>query len=339
MKPIKRSKLYLRGAASTSQHEDLYSDFQLRDLIVAGIQLFLVGKMTSTGGGAVTGFRREAPWSLIQNLVMEGRHKVLGRNHQLVNQPPQQLWLPSQYEEGYESTLLRTSSGAASTDPFRGQMQIPFRDRNFRAAEATYLDGRLLTDFNMRIDWAADSELADTNLDSLSEVGLEIQMDLVKDGPAPNKSHFAPQLVYKEMDGSSDTTKQVDQNQNTVDGLLTASWLQSFDDSKVGDNERTDALFRRLTISHNNINVVDTEDWVARQEKTRKLYPLAGSTTRHKGIVGIPFVPPLNMGRGPAFIERDTKSALSVGAEDAAVTPASGDKLFATHLGAVPINF
>jgi hypothetical protein len=324
---------FFRPASGSPQTIDLYEAFQLADDIIWNMTLILRGTMTSTGGGAITGFHRDAPAGMITNVKLGGQYEPWGGRREIFNAPPQQLFWPGNYTNGISQALLRTSAGAASTDPWRAAIPIPLRDPRFRHGGKVYADIRDYSSLLLEIrNWEVDANLATTNLSTVQAVEIDVVLDLVEEGPPKGAAHFEPSLAYKEVPMVSTTTKGFDSAALAWDGYATAIWLQQFDDSQTGDAERANGLLRQFTIKQANVALIDDKVWDSALRDTWTKYRPALTTTELAGVAGIPLDPPWDGRKGPANILRDTQTTPPPGVT--AVTPAVNDALFTLIVGA-----
>lgn len=331
------SKRYPRNASGQRQPLDLYEDFQLADAIIWSMTLILRGTMTSTGGGAITGFHRDAPAGMIQNLKFGGQYDPWGARREIFNGPLQQFLWPGNYTNRISHALLRTSAGAAATDPFRATVAMPLRDPYFVQKERVYIDVRDYSSLQLEIaNWETDANLATTNLSTVQAVELEVQFQLVENGPGQGAAHFEPSLTYKELPLATSSTKLTDSGQIAWDGFACAIWLQQFDDSQTGDNERTNGILKQLSARQANRNLIDDQTWDSVLRDTWTRYTPALTTTELAGVTGIPLDPPWDGRNGPANILRDTATTPPPGVT--AVAPATSDTLMTLVVAADPVH-
>ncbi len=331
-----KSRTYSRPASGAPQAIDLYADFQLADSIIWGITLIIRGTMTSGGGGAITGFHRDAPAGMITNVVLSGGYDNARGRRELVNAPTQQLFYPGNFSSGIFHALLRTSAGAASTDPFRATIPLPLRDPAFGYSDSVYIDVRDYNSFDLDIrNWATDASLATTNVSTVQAVELEVQIDLVDNGPPQGSPHFEPSLAYKELPASSVSTRLTDNGQLSWDGFAVALWMQQHDDSGAGDAERVNGLVRRLIVEQRGMPRMDNVSWDQLLRNTWAKYNPSLTTTEVAGVAGYTFDPPLDAVDGPGFNVRDTSSANPPGITDIVAT--TSDALFSLIVAAEPV--
>lgn len=330
------AKRYPRNASGQRQVLDLYEDFQLADALIWSLTLILRGTMTSTGAGAITGFHRDAPAGMIQNLKFGGQYDPWGARREVFNGPLQQFLWPGNDTSKITHALLRTSAGATSTDPFRATVAMPLRDPYFARRERVYIDVRDYSSLLLEIaNWETDANLAPTNLSSVQAVELEVQFQLIENGPGQGAPHFEPSLSYKELPLSTTSTKLTDSGQIAWDGFATAIWLQQFDESQTGDNERSNGLLKQVSIRQANKNLVDDQTWDSILRDTWTRYTPALTTAETIGIAGIPLDPPWDGRNGPANVLRDTSTTPPPGVT--AVTPTTSDALMTLIVAADPM--
>jgi len=333
----KVSRIYNRSASGGSQSIDLYEDLGLANFILFNLTLIIRGTMTATGGGAISGFHRDAPAGMINNWKLIGHYEPTGKNRTIFDMPPQQMFYPGNFSNGVFHALLRTSSGAAATDPFRATVPVPLRDPRFKRAGSTYIDCRDFESLNFDIkNWAADADLATTNLASVQSVQIEVEAEIMENGPAQGDPHFEPMIAYKEMPLSTTSNKLTDSGQLPWDGFATALWVQPLDDSGAGDAERVNGLLRTFEVKQGSRGLIDEIGFDAALRATWSRYNPTLTTTEVVGVVGVPLSPPWDGRDGPAIMRRDTQTAVVPGVT--AITPAAGDTLFNTVIGADPVN-
>lgn len=336
MKLVHKSLYYSQNAAGAQQTIDLYEDFQLAQSIIIGATLILRGNMVSTAGGAISGFHRDAPCGVIQNVLIEGGYNLTGKRRQIANAPAQELYWPGNYTNAVRHALLRTSAGASATDPFRAVIPMPLRDPRFRHASRTYIDCR---DYNSLIlgvrNWAADADFATTNLSDLTSVEIEIALDLVENGPPKRAAHFEPSIVYKDVPMVTTSTQDNQAGQVSWDGLATALWLAQYDDSATGDSERVNSILRQFSARQAGDVKVDNTRWEKALRDTWSKYNPSMTTTEEAGIAGLPLSPIWSSRRGPAYLQRDTSTTAPVGITG--VTAAANDALRTLVIAAEPV--
>lgn len=333
----KQSQFYNRSASGGQQSLDLMNDFSLENSIILAITLIIRGTMTATGGGAISGFHRDAPCGMINNAKLWGNYAggVAKNQRTIFDQPPQQMFYPGNFFANVFNALLRTSTGAAATDPFRATIPVPLVDPLADTAQATYIDCRDYTSFKLDLRWAADADLATTNLSTVQAVELEVELELWEDGPARGVPHYEPSIIYKELDASTAQSRLTQNGDFAWDGDLWALWLQQHDDSAVGDAERVDGLVRALSLEHGRRPAIPFGRWDPFRRKTWGLYPYSLSTTEVAGVAGIHFNIPRRSRAGSINIVRNTLEANPPGVT--AITPAAGDALFVTGVAAEPV--
>lgn len=327
---------YVRSAASAPQTLDLLTDFGLKDAIIAQIQVVLRGNMVSGGGGAISGFHRDAPCGMLTALKLWGGYKARGGQRVILDAPPQQQFYPGNFMAGLFHALLRTSAGASSTDPFRATIPLPLVDPNARTAGVTYIDCRDYASLQMDLRWAADADLATTNLSSVASVELEVKIITVENGPRQGFPHYEPNIVYKELAASTASTRLVDNGSLPWDGDLWSLWTQQHDDSASGDSERVDGLVRALFATQGKREAVPYSRTDPLRRATWEKYNPSLTTTEVTGVQVLTFSPPRKSRMGTILLGRDTSSSNPLGVT--AITPATSDALFCLLVAAEPVH-
>lgn len=314
--------------ASGKNQRNIKQDMQLTGLIV-DLQFILTGTMTSTAGGAVAAFEREAPWSIVTLLELAGNFRRGGRKRQILSADPTIIYWPASLLAGQPGELLKASSGASATDALRGVLPNLIKDVGSLYAPFQYIDTRLYTSLDLLVQWGADSLLAGTNLASIdSEEILVTVKELVGALPPPKAPHFEPAWVTKRHLTEGSNTKVDNDPEFSFDGIASHYFFEQIDVSAAGDLERVNTLVKRLTMNQASSPIVDNADWSMLRRKTQEHFPLGNTTSYPNGIVGLPAEPPLDSRDGAVSVIRDTLTGADAG--ETGVTPATGDAFHTT---------
>lgn len=325
---IEKSIVQARTAISLPDSDDLKERLQLSG-IVREIVNTLQGTMTSTAGGAISGFAREAPLSLVLLFELSGNFALTGRKRQIVNAVPQDLYWPLSFLGGAPGTITRTSTGASATDPIRAVLHDMVQDPSQQFAAATYIDVRLYNTLDFRLQWGANADLATTNLSAVApEWEFRIKEEVGADIPSPDAPHFEPAWVQKQHGTTTSGTRLTGEASVSWDGLAIVYFAQQHDDSAVGDAERVDGLVRILDIEQAGAPVFSRITWQALLRLTQTQYPLGLTTAQPAGVIAVTIDPPLDSRRGAIAVIRDTASANPAGITD--IAPAASDRLVST---------
>jgi hypothetical protein len=337
MRTRQLSQFYARSAVSAPQSIDLMNDFTLENSIIVAMQLIIRGNMVSTGGGAISGFHRDAPCGVIQTAKCWGNIAggVAKNQRTIFDMPPQQMFYPGSFFMNVFNALLRTSSGAAATDPFRATIPVPLVNPLSPIKDRTFIDCRDYTSFKLDLRWAAAADLATTNFSSDASVELEVQLTVMEDAPPRGIPHFEPELVYKELPADTASSRLTRDGDISWNGYLTALWLQQHDDSAAGDSERVDGLVRAFSVEHGKGQLVPFTRWDPTRRDTWSKFPYTQSTTEVTGVAALHLPMPPHSRRGKLNMIRNTSEANPLGVT--AITPAAGDALFMTAISAEPV--
>jgi len=329
------SNVYGRNGSGLQDTFDLMTDFALENAVIIAMTLIFRGTMTSTGGGAISGFHRDAPCGLMTNAKLQGGYAGgLAKNRRVIfDMPPQQMFYPGVYLSGVFNALLRTSAGAASTDPIRATIPVPLVDRLADTAKMTYIDPRDYTSLNLDVRWDTDANLASTNLSTVQAVECEVMLTILEDFFPRGTSHYEPNIVYKELACDSASTRLTDNGDVTWDGDLWSIWFQQFDDSATGDSERVDGLVRALSLLGSKGEAIPWVRWDILRRLTWAKYNYALSTTEIAGVAAASFKgAPRRARNGHVKVVRNTSEANPPGVT--AITPGSNDTLMTTAIAA-----
>lgn len=330
----KESIVYPQNAANSPQSINLLDDFSLENSIIVDMNMIIRGNQVATGGGAVSGFHRDAPCGMITTAKFEGGYSggVAKAKRVIFDCPPQQMYWPGNYMASVINALLRTSSGASQTDPIRAVIPVPLRDPHYRKSEAVYIDCRDYTSLKLDVRWGPDADLATTNLSDVTSLELEVELEVADDYIPRKTPHYEPNIVYKEMPADTSSSRLVTEGDITWDGDLCSLWLQQHDDNASGDSERVDGLVRALTLQHGKGQAIPFTRWDPLRRDTWKRYPYTQSTTEIAGIASALFRVPRRSEQGKLLVIRNTQETNPPGV--AAITPAANDKLFTLAIAA-----
>lgn len=325
--PLRTKNLTIvRTAANARQPVNLKQDMQLTGKI-RDLQFKVQGTMTATGGGAISGFTREAPFGVMSTWELSGNFKATGQKRTIFNNDPAEMYWPCNFKEYNPGRTLIVSAGAAAVDPFIGTIQdvvklpaSPFRN-------ATYIDSRYYTTLDFIINWSnGTTAFASTNLASIQLVALDVQIVEEYDTPdTEDHPHFEPAWTVKDHPTTTVNTQVTNDADFVFAGDCPALYFRQHDDSAVGNAERVDGLVRFLSLYQNGLPVIDNKAWSSLLEETQRSNPLAYTTTRPAGVVTIPFMPPLKSRFGNLSLKRDTQSANPPDITD--IVAGAGDKI------------
>lgn len=332
------SNVYPRNASGGQDTFDLMTDFSLENAVIVAMTLVFRATMTATGGGAISGFHRDAPCGLMTNAKLAGGYEGgLRQNRRTIfDMPPQQMFYPGVYETGVFNALLRTSSGAAQTDPVRATIPVPLVDRLADTARMTYIDPRDYTSLNLEVRWAPDTDLASTNLSTVQAVECEVFLTILENFWKRGTPHYEPNLVYKELSADTASSRLTDNGAINWDGDLWSLWFQQFDESASGDSERVDGLVRALTVPGPKGDAIPWVRWDVLRRSTWAKYNYSLSTTEVAGVAAASFKgAPQRSHRGSLKVVRNTSETNPPGVT--AITPTAGDLLMTTAIAAQPV--
>ncbi len=339
MKTRELSNVYTRNASGGQDSFNLMNDFSLENAVIVAMTLVIRASMTSTGGGAISGFHRDAPCGLITNAKLAGGYNggLLNKNRRTIfDMPPQQMFYPGVYNSGVFNALLRTSSGAAATDPLRATIPVPLVDRRADSRRKTFIDPRDYTSLTLDVRWGADADLATTNLSTVQAVECEVLLTVLEAAWGRGKHHFEPNLVYKEMSADSASSRLSENSDIAWDGDLWSIWFQQYDDSGAGDAERVDGLVRVIILEGNKGNPIPWARWDPLRRSTFAKFPYTQSTTEIAGVAVAGFHgSPRRAANGSLKVIRNTSETNPLGVT--AITPASNDALMTTAIAAEPV--
>lgn len=328
---IERVLSIVRTAVSQPDSKDLKQDMQVSGLIREMVQT-LQGNQVSTGGGAISGFTREAPFGLASLLEISGNYAVTGKKRQVLNAPPADIYWLCSFLQNAPGTTLTTSAGASATDPIRGVLGDFVTDQSQGYGGATYIDSRLYATLDVTVRWGALADLASTNLSSTSSVEWEVRVkeEVGGDLPSAEDAHFEPAVIQKQHPSTTTGTQLANDNVVTWDGLAIVWFSQQHDDSAAGNLQRVNGLIRLVDINQGGRPVVVRKTFQALLRETQTKYSLGLTTTQPDGVTCVPIDPPLDSRNGTMTVIRDTQTTPPPGITS--VTAATSDRLNTTLL-------
>lgn len=335
-KILEKSFRMTQSAPSARDIFDLKERMQLTGLIREATYT-IQGNQVSTAGGAISGFAREAPWSQISLLTLEGNYLPTGKIRTVINAPAQEIYWPSSFMNGSPGTILTTSAGASATDPIRGVIHDFLTDEGPGGifALSTYIDTRQYTDMTETNQWAADADYATTNLSDLTSLEIELRIkEEIGDLPSADAAHFEPAFISRDHPTTTSDTKIQNDSQVGWDGMVLTYFARQHDDSATGNSERVDGLVRRVTVEQGGRALLNNMDIQSLIRLTQKQYPLARTATDPAGVYAISMEPAVDSRLGPLNVIRDTTTTNPPGIT--AITPAAGDKWVSQVLIAEP---
>jgi hypothetical protein len=326
------------GPPSQPNSIDILADFGLTGRIVS-LTLLIVGTMTAGMGGAVSGFAKDAPASLLLLATLEGSYKLgTGDRVQMLALPGAEWLWPASKLNGTLPTILRTSTGGGNTDPFSVELLSILRDPSSKIHDHTGIDVREFGELTLRLDWDNALNLATTNLASVQNVSVLIEIKeevgLPAVGSYPN---FTPVVSFKDLAMVTQDTAISDNGTFGFRGYCTALHMRQHDALGVGDAQRTDGILRKLTVYHGGKSILDHVETPAFITTDKINYPIVGIVGRPAGVYSMPFMPMLRSGAGAAGALSFTRDTLSPNPPDIVpVVAGAGDKMVVVLSTAVP---
>lgn len=328
----------IRAGAGAAETYDLKKKLSLTGLIKR-LVFTLIGQQVSTGGGAITGFSREAPWPLISLLTLQGNFQPKGGENRIaLSGPPADLYWPMAHLSGSPPALLTTSSGAAATDPIRGVLPIYWADPASELSLSTYLDTRLYDTLDLMVEWAANAALASTNLSTVQNLILEVYVEELvgADLPDKNAAHFEPFVLLKQHATDRAETDFTDNGELSFDGLVSFYHAQQHDASAAGNLQRVDGITRKLGITQGSKPLLARSWWNTLLRESADEYPLGYTTAQPAGVVAHRPRKLWDSRKGKLNVDRDSNTASQTGSGLTDVVAAAGDQLKSVIVGGWP---
>lgn len=268
---------------------DLMKDYGIAKPI-ANLLLRFAGRVTATGGGAISGLSMDASVQLMAaRLILVAQHNQLGEV-EIVNLSGQklcQLWHFVNDLLGIQQQFTDPTPGAGANADFLREFNIPLYAPWSVNPFGTYLDPRDLTSLQLQIEFPVDDVYASTNFSAASLATIEVSLDEIEIGIPAGAPYCIPTYKCQQHPAIS-TTQDMTAQGTQLGGFIPILSLQPFDSSAVGNAQRDVAgLIRRVSMELDGQDILKKATWDNLALESELMFGLNYTTGRRFGPISV----------------------------------------------------